>query len=310
MGVPRYRTHPGRMSQSPRAGASLAALLRAIREARFASGIVCVRCGSRRVIRWGTSAGRQRYRCSHCRRTFNDLTGTPAAYLKRVLLLPAYRGCMAQSLSVRASARAVGVHMTTSFRWRHRFLRAMMGMEVITLRGLVELGEGWVLCSNTVITSMFRTRPRRSLADPEQIRSWIVALADRSGRSILAHTGPARPDRHDWADVLSVVVDPTATVIIRHGRHCEQAIAARALGHGVWHHGSMPRLSANLLLRDTRHARVLLHCCRHWLRRFRGVATHYLDNYLFWHGAIDPVRCTAWPMRRLLCWPVHPQPRA
>jgi transposase-like protein len=57
------------------------------------------------------------FRCS-----FNALTGTPLARLrKRERWLP-YLQCIIESRTVRAAAIIVGVHRTTSFRWRHRFV--------------------------------------------------------------------------------------------------------------------------------------------------------------------------------------------
>jgi transposase-like protein len=52
-------------------------LLRSIREARFASGVGCVHCGSKSVKRNGKYRTRQRYLCKDCNKTFNDMTNTP-----------------------------------------------------------------------------------------------------------------------------------------------------------------------------------------------------------------------------------------
>jgi transposase-like protein len=61
------------MHEEPSAAATLERdeLLRAIREARFADGLRCVRCYSDKVVHWGSSRGRYRYLCRGCRRTFS-----------------------------------------------------------------------------------------------------------------------------------------------------------------------------------------------------------------------------------------------
>ncbi|MGH7444803.1 MAG: transposase [Longimicrobiales bacterium] len=282
----------------------LLALLAEIRETRFAAGVVCVRCHSPRVRRHGTFAGRQRYRCNTCRRTFSDLTGTPAAYLKRLERLPDYRTCMAASLSVRVSARAVGVHPTTSFRWRHRLLKGMAASHEQWLFGLVEIEEAWVLCTDRMSDWPFRRRPRRSLADPNERRSWLVALCDRQGHSVIAFQGDERrPDRVTWARAFPHVVGPSATIITRHGQLSAQAAAARDNALACWHRTSPARRGANASLYHVRTAAGLLHRYRRWLRRFRGVTTRYLDNYTVWHGLIDERRRSAWRMADLLRWP-------
>lgn len=48
-----------------------------LREARFASGMACVHCGSTSVKRNGKYRSRQRYLCNDCGKSFNDMTNTP-----------------------------------------------------------------------------------------------------------------------------------------------------------------------------------------------------------------------------------------
>jgi transposase-like protein len=82
----------------------------------------CPHCRSRRLHRCGRASGLQRFRCLGCLRTCNALTGTPLARLrKREKWLP-YLQCLLESRTIRDAAKVVGVHRTTSFRWRHRFI--------------------------------------------------------------------------------------------------------------------------------------------------------------------------------------------
>jgi transposase-like protein len=82
----------------------------------------CPHCESRQWRRHGQANKRQRFRCCHCRRTFNDLTGTPLARLRLRGKWPDYLNALIEGRSVRAAADQVGVHPNTAFRWRHRFL--------------------------------------------------------------------------------------------------------------------------------------------------------------------------------------------
>jgi hypothetical protein len=43
----------------------------------------CPHCGSRKLQGWGHVSGLPRYRCTECRRSFNALTGTPLARLRK-----------------------------------------------------------------------------------------------------------------------------------------------------------------------------------------------------------------------------------
>ena len=82
----------------------------------------CPHCQGERAHRHGHANNLQRFRCRKCRRTFNDLTGTPLARLRLRGKWPDYLQAAHQALSVRAAAALTGVHPNTAFRWRHRFL--------------------------------------------------------------------------------------------------------------------------------------------------------------------------------------------
>jgi len=66
----------------------------------------CPHCGCARRHRSGHASGLQRFRCLGCRRSYNALTGTPLARLrKRELWLP-YIQCLLESRTVRDAPRA------------------------------------------------------------------------------------------------------------------------------------------------------------------------------------------------------------
>ena len=52
-------------------------------EGAFAAAPRCPHCGAERLQRWGFASGLRRYRCQACRKTFNALTGTSLARLRK-----------------------------------------------------------------------------------------------------------------------------------------------------------------------------------------------------------------------------------
>ena len=118
--------------------ASVLALL----ESRLGSSPNCHHCGAdfKRVQRWGRSHGLQRWRCRNCQRSFNALSGTPLARLRKRMHWLAFAQTLSERLTVAQAAERCGVHPTTSFRWRHRFLRAQMANQD-PLGGIVEADE-------------------------------------------------------------------------------------------------------------------------------------------------------------------------
>ena len=90
----------------------------------------------RLVVRIATAAtscvGARRAHCpaiaaKPARRTFNALTKTPLAKLRMKDKWAAQSQAMIEGVSTAKAARRCGVHYTTAFRWRHRFLASLAG---------------------------------------------------------------------------------------------------------------------------------------------------------------------------------------
>ena len=79
-----------------------------ILEQRLDDDPKCPHCGSRRIEGWGRERnGLTRSRCLDCQRTFNPLTGTPLARLRKKERWLGFAGALNQSLPVRKAAKAL-----------------------------------------------------------------------------------------------------------------------------------------------------------------------------------------------------------
>ena len=105
----------------------------------------CPHCAAREVVGWGRSHGLLRFRCKSCGRTFNALTRTPMAHLRKKERWLDHARAMIEGKSLAKTAALCGVHPTTAFRWRHRFLRAPASDKPRGLRGIVEADETFIL---------------------------------------------------------------------------------------------------------------------------------------------------------------------
>ncbi|MFN3792004.1 transposase, partial [Massilia sp.] len=105
----------------------------------------CPSCACERYYRHGQANGLQRYRCRACRRTYNDLSGTPLARLRMREKWLDYLASVLDSTSVRAAAKKVRVHRNTAFRWRHRFLKGPRQDQPQRLGGIAEADEMFML---------------------------------------------------------------------------------------------------------------------------------------------------------------------
>ena len=105
----------------------------------------CPACKAERPYRHGRNRGLQRYRCRACGKTFTALSGTPLSRLRHRAKWLDYLDKMLDANSVRAAAKAVGVHRNTSFRWRHRFLELAKHDRPQRLNGIAEADELFLL---------------------------------------------------------------------------------------------------------------------------------------------------------------------
>ena len=116
-------------------------------DVRFRTDLKCPHCTARHIHRHGMARGLQRYKCLSCARTFNALTGTPLTRLRKRDRWLSFARSLAASESVRAAAMRAGIDASTSFRWRHRFLKAQKGLKDLRLTGIVEVDECFILQS-------------------------------------------------------------------------------------------------------------------------------------------------------------------
>jgi len=250
----------------------------------------CPHCASHSLQRWGNVSGLQRYRCRDCRRSFNALTGTPLARLRKKDLWAAHVEALTTGESVAKAAKRCGVAVSTAFRWRHRFLSAPAVDKPSQLSGIVEADETYIRESFKGKRSGL-PRPARKRGGPADKRGLsaeqiaVLVARDRSGRTtdaILAHH-----DRASITAALGGVVTPANQLccdggkpIVGFARRAEIPCCILPKPGGPM--PTAPSLHINNV--NAYHGRL-----KEWLRPFHGVATAYLDHYLGWRRTIEAI---------------------
>ncbi len=246
----------------------------------------CPHCKSQRLVRNGMADGLQRYKCRACGKTFNTLTGTSLARLRHKGKWLEQTRALADGLTVHRAAAFLGVAPSTAFRWRHRFLGVPKGVKPASLAGVAEMDETYFLESfkgRKVIGRAPRKRGGRAAkrgTSREQIP--VLVARDRSGVT----TDYVLTDTRKAAIVaLLRPLLPADAVVCSDGAG---SIGQAAKELGLEHHA--------ILTTSGRHAVGAWHIqnvnayhsrLKTWVRRFYGVATYYLENYLGWFRALD-----------------------
>jgi len=261
----------------------------------------CPRCGGADVRRWGQEGGVQRFRCRGCGRTFNALTGSGLARLRRRETWGDHAEALAEGLSVRRAARACGVHRNTAFRWRHRWLAAPKGQADRTFNGIVEADETYFLESRKGSKAWARRKRGQPAAEPPPEREprRRGGAASKRGRSAEQVPVLVVRDRHGaTTDAVLPGVTKAAVaavlkpVLTRDTLLCTDGLGAfrAAAKEGGFAHQPL-NLKAGTRVKERvfhiQHVNAYHARLKGWMARFRGVATKHLPNYLGWRRLLE-----------------------
>jgi transposase-like protein len=273
-----------------------------------AQGRGCPRCGCKRVHRCGHASNLQRFRCLDCRRSYNALTGTPLARLRKRGHWLTYLQCVLESRTVRDAAQVTGVHRTTSFRWRHRFVPGAARDRPACLSGVVEADETYLLESQKGSRHMTRpARHRGGVATHRGIgraHDCLLIAQDRNGNTLDFHTGRGPLTAVQLKASIGPALAADALLVsdgaASYRRFAQDAgIRHAGVNEGVsegvsewskeWSNESGNtcagmRKPGDIGLQNVHgwHARL-----KGWLVRFRGVASRYLIHYSGWQRILD-----------------------
>lgn len=248
---------------------------------------LCPHCGAPDPMRWGQRHGAQRFRCRQCKRTFNLFTGTPLANLRHKEQWFEFAEAMIEGYSVRKSAKVCGIGSSTSFRWRHRFLQLPAGMKPAALSGIAEADETFMLDSRKGERDLPRKPRERGGKASQRGRSneqvCILVARDRSGAS----TDHVLEEFNSQTvmDAMQGTLPPDIVLCTDKN----SVYSAFANITGITH--KAVNLTAHLRVIDNvfhiqnvnaYHSRL-----KTWMRRFKGIATRYLPQYLGWFRWLD-----------------------
>ena len=261
----------------------------------------CPHCGDFAIGAWGRANGMPRYRCKACRKTFTPLTGTPLSGLHYKDRWIDQARALISGESIAKAAERCAIDHTTAFRWRHRFLlRSQPRQAEVSIghsRGGRDIHSGIFKGQHKGLPRPSRKRGgkavKRGLSE-EQIP--VIVARDRTGATLDAVL--PRLDAVSLTAALGGVMVPS-TDFCCDGGSAITAFARRAkLNIHVLPAPGNPQPEApeyHINNVNAYHGRL-----KEWLRRFHGVATKNLSNYLSWRRTMEAlgaaVTAEAWIM--------------
>ncbi len=245
----------------------------------------CPHCNCKNLSKWGSSNRLRRWRCQRCAKTFNVLTGTPLARLRKKGTWLENARAMIAGASLRDTAAQCGVHRNTSFRWRHRFLRFQQKAQCKDLTGIAESDATYFYRSEKGVRDLDR-KPRKRGGDGigsgvNKNLVPVLTLRDRTGKG--AERVVVNGGLTEAADDLYATHLREDTLLLTDGSH-ELRKAGRNRNPDAYMDlpGSKSRGASkspyHLQTSNAFHAHL-----KTWMARFYGVATKYLGNYIGWY---------------------------
>lgn len=257
-------------------------------ESRFSQGLSCPKCGcSSDIVRNGMYNGKQRFLCRNCKSTFMWTQSTILHRThKSIETWQSYLDCMANGMTIRQSARVCNISIPTAFYWRHKLLDAMrskLNNSDNKLSGIVESDETYFRVS---YKGQRKGLPRESRKRGGQAskrglsneQACVVCGLDRQGNIRSKASNLGKISAKDLSRVYIGKVKDNTIFCTDSEKSYRKFTKAHGFGliqlergkhkRGIYHINHVN--SYHSLLKD-------------FIRKFKGVATKYLDNYLAWN---------------------------
>lgn len=267
----------------------ISGLLSDVRETRFSAGVGCVHCGSTSVKRNGKYRARQRYLCHDCGKSFNDMTNTPISGTRYPHKWLKYFEMMVKGYTLPKIAEELELHLSTAFYWRHKILFALRSLGFQSLQGIIESDETFFKESLKGREVVDRKPKKRGGKDPKRgisnLKIAVVVAQDRNGNVIAQKAGTGRVRAEEINAVIGSYIEPSSLLCSDTATNYKKFAKIKGLKHetiNISKDGYVKKGIYHIQRVNAYHKRL-----KQWMIRFQGVATKYLDNYLYWFRTLE-----------------------
>lgn len=260
-----------------------------LEESRFSDGVFCPHCGTlEHVQKYGTQAGKQRYRCKSCHKFFvatsksvmhntHKDTSTWMKYLK----------CIHDGFSLRKTAKECSISIRTAFMWRHKILDAVSSIheKTTTLKGVIESDETYFRVSykgSRHLPKGYKARRNGQKSSKRGLSKELVCVPcalDRHHNVISKACNLGKTSTKALKKFFENMVEKNSIFVtdseLSYRKFASQnnfkliQIESGKHKNGIYHINNINAYHSNL---------------KNFVYKFRGMSTKYLNNYLTWHN--------------------------
>jgi transposase-like protein len=246
----------------------------------------CPHCNGEEIVGHGNYKGRKRYMCKSCKKTFNDLTGTSVSCIHKKEEWKSYLQCIANNLTLREAAKEVGVSFRTSFMWRHKIIGAFKDMGCTKLEGIIEGDETFFLFSEKGDKSIEDRKPRKrggkaSKAGINKEHVAVIVSTDRNKQPIIEVAGRGRISAKQVNACIGKWIGDNASVLCSDSHRSYESFAKKKKLTHVKINSSKGQYVKDKVY-HIQNINNIHHLMKDWVKKFNGVASGYLQNYMNW----------------------------
>ena len=252
-------------------------------------GIKCPHCNCMEIVKFGKRKGVQRYRCDDCRKTFSSVTGTFLRWTKKSFFTwKTFIKCMMDGRSVRKSAELCKFSTKTSWVWRHKVLDALAQYQQSQPRmtNVVEADDTFFALSfkggKPKGRKVHRRGEKATKRGTSREKVCVSCAVERNGQLYSKVSALGKPTAEALREVFrnrfskeAIMCTDSDTAYVKYAKR-------RKLDHI-----KVPNGTKKL---DTYHVQNINNYHYHlkeFIRRFKGVSTKWLNNYLVWFNTIQ-----------------------
>lgn len=254
----------------------------------------CPHCSHEKLAKNGWASGLQRWKCGGCGKTFNILTKTPLARLRKKEKWLTNAESMIDGLSITQTAFRCRVSRSTGFRWRHRFAEFLSRAQCTKMSGIAECDITKFYDSekgNRNLDRKPRLRGGHNIKKGSAQLVSVITLQDRSGN------GAERITKHKVRlhayDLFKVHLNPDTLLFTDGDKNLCAAmkdVCAAAEERNPDAHTALVGKKRSRGKKDNPYHIQTVNAfhshLRRWIAQFHGVATKYLANYVGWYRQI------------------------
>ena len=239
----------------------------------------CIYCESMNIVHYGKYRDRQRFKCKDCNRSFNTLSDTPFARTRYLDKWPEFAECLGTGLSLRKSSKILKVSYVTLFYWRHKLLSGLANIPLKNFTDRIEMQAMYVLPSQkgkrNIPIGASRKRGysiySRHIFNDKKI--CIINAKDKQNNILSKVANYGLLDLITLEKLVNNYISKTNTICSKLPRIFRQL----AIVNKAEYVDLPPFFQCKNGFPDIVNYEISF---KAWIKRFKGVATKYLNNYL------------------------------